>query len=445
MAQDTETALEYSFSDPRIEKGHVSLRCIREMPRNFALHAIVGGIRIGTYDSAGQPAPKVGDRIDLPCGYYPNKGLPNEMRFSLNSEDTDAAPAIALTSASQVLTLVGYDELSEGTLEVAEGRLRGTALNKSNAHRKFQPPLICRVNDQEMREVSLDAVTPHPGGGAWITFSAEIKPTDLFESGAHYEIMTLPGFGQVASKTYVPAPWSATQDARLAAVENAMDQLSRRVTHEIGLLRDARSGMRAEQRRLLDSFAEYMLSVIFDRVASGSADAPGSAEEEAAIAAFRQLVAAEDGETPTTAPAAMVTLPLPAIAAARGWYSVEARKQGAAFLWMSRVGNFANPYPDTPVSMISIAVQSAVSPDVLPMSALLDGKPAEVEVIPDLDTRPFRINLRPKDGASTPVHSVQLIAERALSPKDVGTSEDARKLSVAISSVSIHYDAGQSN
>lgn len=430
------------FSEARIEQGHIALRCARPLPDSFALHALVGGIRIGSYDSAGAPPLAPGDILEVPCGYYPNKGLPTEIRFALGGSDEDAAPPIALTALGQVIRLVGYDPLDEATLSVADGKLVGTALNRSNAHRKFQPPLLARVNGHEIREVSLDAVTPYPGGGAWLSFSAPIQPTDFHASGAEYEILALPGFTPVARTSFHPAPGGAGLESRLVRTEAALAQLERRLTREMDRTETAADQRHRAQRRMIDGFAEYMLSVIYDRMAAGDPAQPGSAEEEAAIAAFRQMISdAGDGAPPKTAPAAMVDVALQNVAAHRGWYKVELRGKGASILWMGATGTFENPHPDTPIEMISVEVQSVVSPDVLPLSALFDGAPAEIEVRPGFDTLPFRVTFRPQ-GGPRPVHKVQLVPDRALSPKDVGTSQDARKLSVAISAVSLHFDRG---
>lgn len=445
LAPDTDAIADAEpwFSEATVQKGHIALRCARDLPADFEVHAIVGGIRIGSASADPALPVKAGDVVQLTCDYYPNKGLPNEIRFAMEGSDVDAAPAIPLTSISQVVALVGYDPLDSATLHAADGVLRGTAINRTNAHKKFQPPLICRVNGQEIRDVSLDKVTPHPGGGAWISFSTQIRPTDLFDTGALYEIFALPDMTPVASKSFAPVSGGDDQDARLARVEAEIAQLSRRMTTEMTETREAARKMQQNQLRLIDSFAEYMLSVVFDRLGSGSAETPGSVEEDAAISAFRQLISDSAGDAAGGLPPASVPLSLHDISANRGWFSVETRKKGASFLWMGRTGSFKNPYPETPITLVSIAVQSTVSPDILPITVLIDGEVADVEILPDLDTRPFRLNIRPRGGQAKPAHTIDLLPDRALSPKDVGTSEDARKLSIAISSVTIHYDLAE--
>lgn len=430
-----------AFAQAWIEGDVIRLTAACDLPAGTGVTALVGGVPIGRAVAAAALA--AGGRLDLRCGYYPDIGLPAEIRFALDGREDDAAPAVALTRMGQVIGLVGHGRIEEVELALSDGMIRGTGVNRTNAHKPLQPRLICRVNGEILRDVTIDRVTANPGGGVLLAFSVPIEPGDVRESGAHYEILTLPDLRLVGARSLAPPLLDAAHETRLAAVEAKMSQMQRRHSLNLAALREALARTEVRHLALIDGFAEYMLSLIYDRMAAtGNPDRPGP-EEAAAIAAFRRLTAELAGAAapPAPPPRAATVLP-PDLALGQGWYGAETTGEGQPHVWMQRVGGVANPHPRAPVTLVSVLVQTVLVPEALPMAALFDGEPAEVGIFPDPEARPFRVNLRPAGGGAKPVHLIDLVAARAFSPHELSLSPDRRQLSLAVNAVTFHYAGG---
>ncbi|MBD3763763.1 MAG: hypothetical protein IE927_03235 [Rhodobacterales bacterium] len=429
-----------AFAQAWIDGDVIRLTAARDLDAGTGVTALVGGVPIGRAVAAAALA--AGGRLDLRCGYYPDIGLPADIRFALDGRDDDAAPPVALTRMGQVIGLVGHGRIEEVELTLADGVIRGTGVNRTNAHKPLQPRLICRVNGEILRDVTVDRVTANPGGGVLLAFSVPIEAGDVRESGARYDILTLPNLQLVGSRSLAPPLLDAAHETRLAAVEARMSQMLRRHSLDLAALRDTLARTEARHLALIDGFAEYMLSLIYDRMAAtGSPDRPGP-EEAAAIAAFRQLTAELTGAAAPAAPPRAATVMPPDLARGQGWYGAETTGTGQAYVWMQRLGAVANPHPQAPVTLVSVLVQTLLMPEALPLAALFDGEPAEVSVFPDPEARPFRVNLRPAGGGAKPVHLIDLVAARAFSPQDLGLSPDRRQLSLAVNAVTFHYAGG---
>ena len=435
-ARDTKTDT-MMFGETWIGDGAVMLRAAGPVPEGTEIFALIQGVKAGSYQVTKAARVDEGTVVALDCSYYPHLGLPCEIRFAAGDDSADVAPAVVLTSSDQVIQLFGYGELKDGEIRISDGVLRGTAVNNTNAH--MQPPLICRINGHVLREVSVTSALARPGGGAMVAFQCEMKATDFNDAGAHYEILALPEMRIVAAKMLAPLQDADLLDARLTALEASMAQLSRRVSYDLAIAGERAEKMHGETLSLLDGFAEYMLSVVFDRMQSGDPEVPASPEEEAAIAAFRALVSERSGRDARSAPGRMVSLNLESVATNDGWHAVEGAGTGGAFMWMKRVGSFYNPHPDTEVDMVSLAVLSVIDEDVVPVIVLFDGQPAEVDILPDDGSLPFRVNAKPAAGARR-VHHIQVVANGAFVPNDLGLSPDMRTLSLSLNAIDIAYD-----
>jgi hypothetical protein len=429
------------FASSRQEKGRIVLTAGQDVPAGARLRALVAGITIGTAVVPGRPGSRPGLRagatLDLACDHYPGLPLPAEIRFARDDSDEDTAPPLMLARPDQVLALVGPGQLEQVQLTLVDGVLRGLAVNPVNA--LIRPHLICRVNGTLLRDVTVDSIANRPGRGAMITFSVRAEMTDFSASGASYEILSLPDLAVVTSLALTPPLPGDGQSRRMATIETELAQISRRITMEAEGARATLERHVGEQQALLTGFADYMLALIYDRLNPGAALPPDAGvEADPALAAFRQMLAGP-GDRAAPPPASVVHLPTETLLRHGGWYPAEIAENGDSFSWMSNLAEFRNPHPDTPVTLMSMQVLGHLSPEVFPITALFDGEAARVEVISDIQGNPLRLNLHPAQGRAKPVHLVQLIAARALSPRDLGGAEDDRLLSVAVAGVAVHF------
>lgn len=429
------------FASSRQEKGRIVLTAGQDVPAGAKLRALVAGITIGTAVVPGRPGARPGLRagatLDVVCDHYPSLSLPAEIRFARDDSDEDTAPPLMLARPDQVLALVGPGRLEQVQLTLVDGVLRGVAVNPVNA--LIRPHLICRVNGTLLRDVTVDSFAPRPGKGVLVTFSARAEMTDFTASGASYEILSLPALTVVTSLVLTPPLPGDGQSRRMAAIEAELAQISRRITMEAEGSRAMLDSHVSEQQALLTSFADYMLALIYDRLNPGAAPSPESAgDTDPALAAFRSMLAGY-GDRAVAPPAGVVHLTTEALLRHGGWYPAEIAENGDSFTWMSNLAEFRNPHPDTPVTLMSMSVLGHLSPDVFPITALFDGEAARIEVINDAQGNPRRLNLYPAQGKAKPVHLVQLMAARALSPRDLGGAEDDRLLSVAVAEIAVHF------
>ena len=430
------------FSTAEIKANRIVLTAAQPIPAGSTLRAFVNGISIASVSIAGRLGArsnlKAGSTVELACEHYPACPLPAEIRFAVDEGDADIAPPIQLTRPDQILTLVGPGRLEDVSVTLVDGILRGRAVNPVNA--LLQPHLICRVNGTMMRNVTIDSMTPRPGKGAMILFSVPTEKTDFSSNGVNYEILSLPDLGRVARLALAaPLPGDGMSE-RLGKLEAELAQISRRQSMETETARAALARQGAEQKELLNGFAEYMLALIYDRLNTGAARADTAESDlDDALVAFRDMLTPPKGKS-ATPQASVVHLTPEMLQRHGGWYAPEKTEAGDSFCWMSSLADFRNPYPETPVSLISIALLGQISPDVFPITVLFDGQATTVETLRDPQGNPVRLNITPVTGAAKPVHHVQLLAARPLSPRTLGIGEDDRLLSVAMGEASVHYE-----
>lgn len=424
------------FSESWVGEGAVMLRAAQDIPTGTQVRALINGVEIGTVTVDAEGGCDTGDVLKLDCTYYPDTGLPCQIRFAEGGEDSDVAPAIDLVSHDQVIALVGYGELHEGELTLADGMLHGTAVNYTNAHNR--PPLIGRVNGSILRDVEVTNTLARPGGGATVYFKMAIQATDLTESGARYEVLSLPDMSTVAVRAVTPVRDSETLHTHIVELEEKVSQLNKRFSYALATAQDEANAMHRKTLDLIDGFAEYTLSVVFDRMQSGNPDIPGTPEEEAAIQAFRNMMAERTGEQLGDDTIKSLTLYPNQFGTGDGWYGVEAYEQSKKFSWMARIGTIHNPRPQLETSLISLSLLRVIQDGVFPITILLDGEPGIVETLPENTAYKSYLNVKPR-GGPRPVEVIKVLTNKAYRPSDIEQSEDNRELSLVVDRITFHF------
>lgn len=395
-----------------------------------AVIAYVDGIEIG---SATVSDLNDGELL-LVCQTFPETSFPATIRFSNIENSVEIAPPFVLERREQVINLLGYKPLEQVELFIENGIIKGAA---SISGPTLQvPALICRVNGTLYREVSMEALVPTASGGTHVRFSVRIDPADLHESGSHFEILTLPRLDLVGSKQVAPR-WVRDEALEtVTRIATEVDQVGKRLDYEISIREARRKEQNKVNLEFIDRLGQYLLSVVFDQL--NASDKPEiSTKANTAISGFRDLIdQAADVDFKLTQPRKFV-LQSDAAGFVAGWHDHELSGDKLAFRWMTQRGSVHNPHPDLDVDEVVVNCLASISPDVLPVQAFLDGRPAECETVLQDEERPFLLRIKPPD--NLPFYRLDLVASAAFSPKDMHQGNDVRRLSLAVNAVVINY------
>ncbi|WP_454658292.1 hypothetical protein [Bosea beijingensis] len=428
------------FVATMIERGRFVL-IVHEGGRiNGSVRAFVNGIKIG--ESAALNDVACGERVEVLCSYFPHVPLPACVRFSDDGEEGDMAPPKMLNSLIDIELLVGSGTLQDVHLTVQNGVIAGTGVNRING--LGRPHLLGRVNGHALREVRYDAPRGHDQGGCSVSFSLPIEAADLSDSGASYEILTLPDLKTLGAVSFPRSDSSALSNA-VRRVEAQLSSVTKRVDLTLARAEEL-SGRRARQHReMLDSTVEYVVALVYDTLfAEDGISSEVPAEQGGAILAFRRtLDSIASGKEASDRLNYAVAAPETAFYA-DGWHWLEHDSKGFDFRWMGLSGVVFNPKPNRVVGEVRVAIGSVYQDKVPIISALFDDEPVEILIVSSPNGAPYSARIIWGAGRKPrPVHVLRIESSFAGSPLEDEGASDARVLSIAVHSVTFFYEAAE--
>lgn len=436
--QTVEGAAAAHFGAGMIERGRLILIVSEDGRINGRIRAFVNGIKIG--ESAALTDVVRGERVEIICSYFPHAPLPACVRFSDEEGEGDIAPPKILNSLTDVELLVGAGTLQDVHLTVQNGVIAGTGVNRING--LGRPYLLGRVNGHALREVRYDAPRSHDQGGCSVSFSLSIEAADLSDSGASYEILTLPDLKTLGVISFPRSDSSALSNA-VRRVEAQLGSVTKRV--DLALARaEELSGRRARQHReMLDTTVEYVVALVYDKLfAEDGIALEMPAEEGGAIVTFRRtLDSIASGKEASDRLNYAVAVPETAFYA-DGWHWLEHDSKGFDFRWMGLSGVVFNPKPYRVVEEVRVAIGSVYQDKVPIVSALFDDELVEIQMVSSPNGAPYSARIMWGAGREPrPVHVLRIVNSFAGCPFEDEGASDARVLSIAVHSVTFFYGA----
>jgi hypothetical protein len=402
-----------------------------------ALLALVNGIEIGRCDHVGNV--NRGDRAEIACSYFPNVPLPAQIRFAGGNGESDIAPALSIRNVAEIELLVGPGHLEDTDLIVRNGAIEGSGINRING--LGRPHLVGRVNGHLLREVRIDAPRRRDEGGATLTFSLAIDPSDFTDSGASYEILALPDLTIIARVSF-PRGDNDSLAAAINKAEAAVATIAKRLDLELARASEMAQRNTEQQREMLDSVVEYVVALVYDALAKSSPDETGSrVEAEGALKTYRELMAnIAGGKTVSDRLDFGVARPDSSYFA-DGWSWLEQDSKGFDFRWMGLGGAVFNPNPQRPVEEISVAIGVTYQHRTPVLTAMLDDEPADTELISSPNGPPYSLKIRSRRRPKAhPVHVVRLTSATAGRPSEEEEGNpDNRILSIAVTGITFYY------
>ncbi|MFN3548157.1 MAG: hypothetical protein ACK4U0_11770 [Mesorhizobium sp.] len=421
------------FDGVRLERGRFALECARAGEVGGRILAFVDGIPIG---SSGEVASaEAGAEVTIACDRFPAVGMPCQVRFASGAGETDIAPPYVLRTAAEAERLVGPGRVEDVRVAIRNGVIAGRGVNRVNA--LSRPVLLGRVNGELLREVRMAAPRPREEGGSALDFTLAIDPADLTESGAHYEILSLPDMTVLAGLSF-PRSDASALSAAVARNAAAIENLSRRLHLETARAAEAAQQRHAEQGRAMEAVAEYLIALVYDRFADRGADA--GRERDETLASFREAVAraargegALDLHDYASAPPSSAYF-------ADGWSWLEQDSKGFDFRWMGLGAAVFNPQPHRPVTQVTVSIATTYRGIPPEITAVLDADGADVELVAAPNGAPYTLKILPRAGGKPRlVQVLRLVSARAGRPSEDEGTEDERVLSVGVTGVVFYY------
>jgi hypothetical protein len=422
------------FSQATAGRGRFVLTCSRAGRIDGRIEAYVNGIPIGRSADCGLV--ESGAEIAVNCGYFPNVGLPCQVRFAGGPGAVDAAPPVVLRTPAEVERLVGAGQLEEVRIAVRNGAIQGAGVNRVNG--LGRPLLLGRVNGDLLREVKVETPRMREEGGASLAFTLAIEPPDLTESGAHYEILALPEMTVLASLSF-PREDAGALAAAVARTDSLVTGMAKRLDLELARAAELADRRAGEQRALIDGVVEYLVALVYDRFADKS-DPRAAALEDETLKGFRQAMdEVSHGRTMLDRLDYGAVRPDTAYFA-DGWSWVEQDSKGFDFRWMGLGGTVFNPQPHRPVEQVTVSIGTTYRGVEPQISALFDADPADIELVASPSGAPYTLKLLPRSGGrARPVQVLRLTSTTAGRPSEDGMSDDQRVLSIAVNGVTFYY------
>lgn len=430
------------FSAPRVEPGRIVLECQSGGNLGSVLRAFVDGIPIGSSAPLARITP--GQTVALAIECFPCLALPCSVRFSDESGAIDLSPPLVLKSASAVERLVGPGKIEEVKIALRGGAISGTGINRING--VGRPMLVGRINGTELREVQFESVRPREQGGSHIAFTMRRDVADLTETGATYEILALPELAVLGQIAFDREDAGVLKGA-VTRVDTTVNNLSKRVDFELARAAELAERRHQEQRRLLEGVVEYLVALVYDRVAvaeqmTGPVEAASKVAADEAISGFHQMLA-QLSQGKTIADRLDYCAVRPDMAYfANGWSWLEQDSKGFDFRWMGLGGVVYNPHPNRPVSQVTVTIGLSYGKQDPIITAMLDATKVDVEIVPSPDGPPYTLRiLPPSPGHAIPAQVLRLTSAIGGRPSEDGGTDDERFLSIAVTGITFHYGA----
>ncbi len=391
----------------------------------------VDGIIIGK--SNVSQAFAYGDFLDIPVQCFPNVLLPAKLRFVLN--DFEIASPFAVTSNEEVMLILGLGDISVKNLSLDNSLLRGTIISGTNG--LHAPNAYIKINGQIVRSVIIEPPRALDEGGSASRFAVQIRPGDFNESGLLIDLYLGGMDYPAASLTYARSSLNA--DARrLIEMEETVRQIQKSTFLQIEMLRDSLDQQLIRQQERIDTFIEYAMSLIVDKLAGESEGSDGMAFLEALLQLKSAAAPVPVHLQPSLSPASS-KLSLNGSGFVFGWYDVELNEHGS-FRWMSQTSLVRNPYPARPVRRIQLTISQVYGSNEPMLKAALD----QQEFVASTEKRgnSFVVTLSPS--AEQPVKGESLYLESFVTgcPAANEGTTDNRILSVSVADVTFFFETG---
>jgi hypothetical protein len=432
------------FLAPVPQTGHFVLTCSEPGLASGPIRAYVNGIPLGSVTVTGPVAR--GDRILVPCTTFPATQLPSKVRFADTGTRRDIAPPLELMSPAQVEAIVGTGTLEEVSLEIANGVIRGQGVNRVNG--LATPTLIGRVNRHTLREIRFVRGRSGDDGAVSFSFTLPIEPGDFGDAGARYEILQLPTMAVVGAIGFARQDAEALA-ATVAQLDKSVTDIGRRLNFELTRAAERADRSALDQREMLDSLVEYLVSFVYDNVHSRAravAIDPQGAEAQAlnagqaagTLEALRTILKSSTAQTVIDHLDYAVVMPDSPFMA-DGWSWVEQDSKGFNFRWMGLGAVAFNPHPERPVVKIVVAIGTSYRHRAPEISAMFDADIADSELVASPNGPPYSLSIYPKNKRACSVNVVRLLSTAAGRPAEEEGTVDDRILSVAVSSIVFYY------
>ncbi|UFN50023.1 hypothetical protein LPC08_05125 [Roseomonas sp. OT10] len=407
------------FVVAEVAARRLRLRCTEAGTLSAPAIAWVGGIEAGRAERTGPFAAE--EVLEVVIDRLPCAPAPALLRLGPEGGTGELAPPLELGAGNLAWRLMGPGNPELEALELRQGLLRGTLLNRENGF--FAPVLAARVQGGPPRPVAAEPPQPGPDGAGRVRFALALRAEDLDETGMQVEIWCQGLARPVA--TWALAPAFPEQEAVpvLAARLRAAEQAS--VLREARLRQAMEQGF-AERDARFDGFVQHVMGLL----AEGGAPEPRIGPPEARLEALRATLATPLPE-PAPQPAERV-LPSDDDRFTLGWYPPESE-----FRWMGPSGLIENPEPARPVERVRLRLRHVYGDGPPQLLATLDahGTTLTLEAVAD----GFVAQVEP--GAAVAFEALRLDSLSHGSPLRDGHSDDARELSVAVGEVTFVYAA----
>jgi len=293
---------------------------------------------------------QIGEFIDLPISYFPAVQLPAHLRICVGDESI--ADPITISSADDVMAIVGQKEIEIEGLALEGGVLRGNFVLRGNSV-SIPNSYIC-INDFAVRSVVVEPPVARDSGGAMARFAVSVRSTDFVESGLSIDLYICGIPCPLASLSYGRVDPEGDH-RRLTKLEEELRQARTAHTAQLEMLNVELERRLTAQHDRIDTFIEYLMSIMLDYMASEHQIQSDKTTFLQAISNIRQR---STGMETVAVPARTIrsaTLEANSSHFTVGWYGLEQDDIGL-FRWMGHVALISNPYPDLPIAKVELLI-----------------------------------------------------------------------------------------
>jgi hypothetical protein len=272
-------------------------------------------------------------------------------------------------------------------------------------------------------------------GGSSARFAVPIRPGDFVESGLSIDVFVMGVDYPIANFTYLRSD-PAAETRRLIELDEKLRQMQKSTFLQIEMLRDSLEQRLAVQQERMDTFVEYAMSLIIDKLAA-PLESLDPADFLDALRHLGTTNAAASVASPVSLPPSTASLSLDAPALAFGWYDVETNGDGD-FRWMGQTGIIRNPYISRPLSRVELTVSQVYGASEPTLRATLDEQELAASV--KKSGRVFMVNFAAPANRKLTGESVQLESFVTGCPAVDHGNTDERILSIAVTHIKLYYD-----
>ncbi|WP_292229848.1 hypothetical protein [Brevundimonas sp.] len=399
----TEISPRHQFQSPLRTLGGLRLQ-VRTTGRGGQLTPYLRGVPLG------RPV-NVGDEdvlVELEVERLPHVTLPAEIRVAWE-DGSEASSPLAIISEAEAVALTGNGALEEVSATLQNGMVKGRALNRRNGVER--PVILGRINGVLLRPVEVGPPSAHEGGGAIVTFTMPIEPSDFSAEGGVIELIHAPAMTTLWRTVLAPH-----QSEEAAAVETRR-RLTETEQRLAGIAAQIETRLGQELRRqnqLIEDVVAYMLALIHDR--ANRSETPDDGDREQArrlIESASTVSGSADDET------LAVVGPLSPFMG-WGWSVPELNRDRIELRRMQTAATVLNPHPERKVERIALTVLEGSTVVLSQLSAQTDGQTRKIQASEELGA-PFTASL-----VLTPPLSVGLLSLAAPMSQEGLAVQDVR-------------------